>query len=101
MTRGVGLYLVVPLVALGLFGCRDFGFESRDPWRAEAEERCISEKRVEPSAYVEPESAIEGRGACGMTPPFKVSAMSAGHVTGRPRSTPGCPLIRHAGRRPG
>jgi hypothetical protein len=93
MARGVGLYFVAPLIALGLFGCRDFGFESRDPWRAEAEERCISEKRVEPSAYVEPESAIEGHGACGMTHPFKVSAMSGGYVTVEPRATLGCPMI--------
>ncbi len=93
MARGVGLYLVAPLVALGLFGCRDFGFESRDPWRAEAEERCLAEKRVEPSAYVEPELAIDGRGACGMTHPFKVSAMSNGYVMVEPRATLACPLI--------
>lgn len=93
MARGVGLYLVAPLVALGLFGCRDFGFETRDPWRAEAEERCLAEKHVEPSAYVEPESAIDGHGACGMTHPFKVSAMSGGYVTIEPRATLGCPMI--------
>jgi hypothetical protein len=93
MTRGVGLYLVAPLVALGLFGCRDFGFESRDPWRAEAEERCLAEKLVQPSAYVEPESAIDGRGACGMAHPFKVAAMSNGYVTVEPRATLACPLI--------
>ena len=93
MVRGAGLYLVAPLVALGLFGCRDFGFETRDPWRAEAEERCIAEKRVEPSAYVEPESAIDGRGACGMNHPFKVSAMSGGYVTVEPQATLACPVI--------
>src|ERR1700687_4946874 len=93
MARGVGLYLVAPLVALGLVGCRDFGFEARDPWRAEAEERCIAEKLVQPSAYVEPESAIDGHGACGITHPFKVSAMSGGYVTVEPRATLACPLI--------
>ncbi len=93
MARGVGLYLVAPLVALGLVGCRDFGFETRDPWRAEAEERCLAEKVVQSSAYVEPESAIEGRGACGMAHPFKVSAMSAGYVMVEPRATLACPLI--------
>jgi Extensin-like protein C-terminus len=93
MARGVGLYLVAPLVALGLCGCRDFGFEARDPWRAEAEERCLAEKIVQPSAYVEPESAIEGHGACGMNHPFKVAAMSGGYVTVEPRATLACPLI--------
>jgi hypothetical protein len=93
MARGIGLYLVAPLVALGLFGCRDFGIEARDPWRAEAEERCIAEKRVEPSAYVEPESEIDGHGACGMNHPFKVSAMSGGYVTVEPQATLACPVI--------
>lgn len=93
MARGVGLYLVAPLVALGLVGCRDFAFEARDPWRAEAEERCIAEKLVQPSAYVEPESAIEGRSACGMNHPFKVSAMSSGYVVVEPKATLGCPMI--------
>jgi hypothetical protein len=93
MARGVGLYLVTPLVALGLFGCRDIAFEQRDPWRAEAEERCIGEKRVEPSAYVEPEAAIDGNGACGMTHPFKVSAMSGGYVAVEPKATLDCPMI--------
>ncbi|HXY89544.1 MAG TPA: extensin family protein [Xanthobacteraceae bacterium] len=87
------MYLVAPLVALGLFGCRDFGFESRDPWRAEAEERCLAEKVVQVSAYVEPESAIDGRGACGMMHPFKVAAMANGYVMVEPRATLACPLI--------
>src|SRR5579871_53473 len=93
MARGVGLYLVAPLVALGLFGCRDFGFETRDPWRAEAEERCLAEKTVQASAYVEPESAIDGRGACGMNHPFKVAAMSNGYVMVEPKATLACPMI--------
>jgi Extensin-like protein C-terminus len=93
MARGVGLYLVAPLVALGLFGCRDFSFEPRDPWRAEAEERCIAEKVVQASAYLEPEPAIDGRGACGMNHPFKVAAVSGGYVTVEPKATLACPLI--------
>src|SRR5262245_20901167 len=93
MARGVGLYLVAPLVALGLFGCRDFSFEPRDPWRAEAEERCIAEKIVQASAYVEPEPAIDGRGACGMNHPFKVAAISGGYVMVEPKATLACPLI--------
>ena len=92
MARG-GLYLVVPLVAMGLFGCRVFDFEAREPWRAEAEERCIAERLVQPSAFVERDSAIDGRGACGINHPFKVAAMSGGYVTVEPRATLACPLI--------
>ena len=65
--RGNGLYRVVPLaalvVSLALSSCRVFDYEQREPWRAEAEEKCLAEKLVQPSAYMEPESSIEGRGA--------------------------------------
>jgi len=93
MPCGVRLYLVVPLVALALSSCRVFDYEQRDPWRMEAEERCLAEKIVQPSAFVEPESSIDGRGSCGMSHPFKVSAMSGGYVTVAPTATLACPVI--------
>jgi hypothetical protein len=93
MSCGVRLYLVVPLVALALSSCRVFDYEQREPWRMEAEERCLAEKTVQSSAFVEPESSIDGRGACGMSHPFKVSAMSGGYVTVAPTATLACPVI--------
>jgi len=93
MPRGARLYFVVPLIALALSSCRVFDYEQREPWRMEAEERCLAEKTIQPSAFMEPESSIDGRGACGMSHPFKVSAMTGGYVTVAPTATLACPVI--------
>lgn len=92
MQRGVSRYLVVPLIALGLAGCR-FDYEEREPWRAEAEEQCLAQRLVQPAAYMEPGEAVNGKGVCGMTKPFKVAAVSGGFVEFKPKATLSCPLV--------
>lgn len=91
MARG-RLYLVAPLVALGLFGCRALNYEERAPWRAAAEEQCIAQRLVQPSSYVEPVSEINGKSSCGMNHPFKILAASEGQVLMKPQATLGCPM---------
>ena len=91
MSRGVAWYLVAPLIVLGLIGCR-FG-EEREPWRAEAEEQCLAQRLVQPASYMEPGEAVNGRGTCGMTKPFKVAAVSGGFVEFKPKATLSCPLV--------
>src|SRR5438552_3865595 len=91
MARG-RLYLVAPLVALGLFGCRAFNYEERAPWRAQAEEQCIAQRLVQASAYVAPVTEINGDYSCGMNHPFKILAVSEGQVTMKPEATLGCPM---------
>lgn len=82
MARGVVRYFVVPLVALGVFGCRVYDFAEREPWRNEAEQRCLaSHNSLRSSSYLEPAPEI-GRGVCGMTQPFKVAAMGDGTLSG-------------------
>ncbi len=81
MARGVVRYLVVPLVALGVFGCRVYDFAEREPWRNEAEQRCLAANPIRASSYLEPAPEI-GRGACGMTQPFKVAAIGDGTLSG-------------------
>jgi hypothetical protein len=99
MARGVVLYLVFPLVALGLVGCNFYTpFETRDPWRAEAEERCLAEGLVQQSAFVEPATDGNGYGTCGMSHPFKLMALSRGEVTVQPKATLACPLIANVDR---
>jgi|GEM_PF-91349 len=97
MPRGNGLYRVVPLAALiaslALSSCRVFDYEQREPWRTEAEEKCLAEKIVQPTAYTEPESSIDGPGTCGMVHPFKVAAMDGGMVEVSPKATLACPII--------
>jgi hypothetical protein len=92
MARGVSWYLVPPLIALGLVGCR-FEYEEREPWRAEAEEQCIAQRLVQPSAFLEAGSALSGHGVCGMTRPFSVAAVSGGFVALEPKATLACPLV--------
>jgi hypothetical protein len=91
MARG-RLYLVAPLVALGLFGCRAFNYEERAPWRAQAEEQCMAQRLVQASAYVEPVSGINDQSSCGMNHPFKIQAALDGQITMKPQATLGCPM---------
>ncbi len=95
MTRGVSWYLVAPLVCVGLLtGCRFDMFDRREPWRAQAEEKCLAEKGVTPSVYIEPMNALNGNGACGMEHPFKVAALNDGTIGIEPKATLACPMIR-------
>lgn len=91
MTRGVSWFFVAPLVALGLSGC-NFSFEQREPWRAEAEEKCVAEGLVKSSAYTTAIRSIDGRGTCGMERPFKVSGLGDGTVAVSPAATLACPV---------
>ncbi|WP_231711354.1 extensin-like domain-containing protein [Xanthobacter dioxanivorans] len=93
MARGSYWLLIAPLLLAGLLsGCR-FGFETRDPWRAEEEEKCLSAKGVVPSPFVEPLPAIDGPGMCGMEHPFRVSALAQGNVVVEPAAKLACPVI--------
>jgi len=95
MTRGVFRYLVASLVCVGLLsGCRFDLFDRREPWRAEAEEKCIAERGVEVSQFIEPVKEVSGRGVCGMEHPFRVTALNDGIVEVQPRATLACPMIR-------
>lgn len=101
MTNG-GLYRVGPFVAVAgllalLAGCGRFGvLEQRDPWRAEAELQCLQAGLVKPSVFVQPRSAINGPGACGMDHPFQVMAYAGGAVSVSQKLTLGCPMISRA-----
>ena len=97
MTRGVSWFFVAPLVLLGLSGCK-FGLEQREPWRTEAEERCVAGGLVKPSAYIVPIKEVEGAGTCGMDRPFRVSALNGGAVEISPRATLACPVISRVDR---
>ena len=75
-----------------LSGCLTHWFEQREPWRDEAEAKCLAEGLVAASDTIRP-VAIEGYGACGMTQPFKVSALANGFVAVKPEATLACPVI--------
>ncbi len=93
MRRGLVAFFALSLVGLGLTGCGLFRFEQREPWRAQAEEACLSQRLVQPSAYMALSSKIEGPGVCGMDYPFKVSAFNNGAVGLKSKVTLACPII--------
>src|SRR5919112_5197851 len=93
MRRGLVAFFALSLVGLGVTGCGLFRYEQREPWRAQAEEACLSQKLVQPSAYMSRTSAIEGPGSCGISYPFKVAAFASGSVGLSSKVTLGCPII--------
>jgi len=93
MRRGLVAFGALTLIGLGLAGCGLFRFEQREPWRTQAEEACLAQHMVQPSAYMSRASKITGPGACGMDYPFKVAAFSAGTVGVAKQVTLACPII--------
>lgn len=92
MARGVSWFLVAPLVLLGLSGCKFGLFDQREPWRTEAEERCLAGGLVKPSAFIVQGRALDGAGTCGMDHPFRITALAEGSVEVAPRATLACPM---------
>src|ERR1044071_6689460 len=93
MRRGTVAYTALALIGLGLAGCGLYTFEKRAAWRDEAESACLSQKLVQPTAYMSCRSASGARGACGMTHPFKVAAFAGGWVGLPSNVTLACPII--------
>src|SRR3712207_2460841 len=93
MRRGIVAFVALTLVGLGVTGCGLFRFQQREPWRAQAEEACLSQRLVQPTAYMSRASAIDGPGACGISYPFKVAAFSGGTVGLSRQATLACPII--------
>jgi hypothetical protein len=93
MRRGTVAFTALALVGLGLAGCGLYRFEQREAWRNQAEAACLSQKLVQPTAYMSRGSAIDGPGACGMNHPFKVAAFAGGSVGLTSAATLACPVI--------
>ena len=92
MRRGFVAFFALSLVGVGLTGCGLFRFEQREPWRAQAEEACLAQRLVQPSAYMSLSSKIDGPGVCGIDHPFKVAAFT-GAVGLKSKVTLACPII--------
>jgi hypothetical protein len=96
MRRGVVAFSVLALIGLGITGCGLHRYEQREPWRLQAEQACLSQKLVQPTAYMALSSEIDGPGACGMNYPFKVAALADGTVGLTTRAMLACPIIPRA-----
>lgn len=77
MKRGVSLFIVGSLALISLAGCGRglFQFESREPWRAEAEAACLKSGAIRESADLVRIKPISGPGVCGAEFPLKVAAL--------------------------
>jgi hypothetical protein len=86
----------ISALALVLTGCGLFRYETRAPWRGEAEAACLASKQVKPGVHIVPASSLDGPGACGMDYPFRVTAFADGAVALDQRQTFACPMIPRA-----
>lgn len=89
---------ILPLAALAalivsLAGCSNYERPRRPAWRTQAENTCLAQGLVRASILVQPAQEIDGPGICGLTRPFKVSALQDGAVTLNATSTLACPMI--------
>jgi hypothetical protein len=92
--RVVYLAVIPPLIGV-LAGCAASllgSFEPRAPWRDAEERACMADGgNLAPVAFT-PMPRIDGRGACGIQAPLKLTSLGSGGVTVRPSPTIGCPL---------
>jgi hypothetical protein len=81
------------VLALTLASCSLPMKPQRPAWRTQAENACIAQRRVQPSAYVQISHEVDGPGICGLTMPFKVTALQGGAVTFNARATLDCSMV--------
>ena len=93
MWRGYVAFAALALIGPALTGCGGFHYEQREPWRAQAEQACMAQNLVRPTAYMSRLSAIQGPGSCGIDYPFKVAAFADGAVGVSKGVTLACPII--------
>jgi hypothetical protein len=92
MARRVLPFAAAAALFLDLAGCSNYQAQ-RPAWRAEAENACIAQNLIHESAYVRPVAAIDGPGICGLTRPFRVSALLDGQVMLDGDYILDCPMI--------
>jgi hypothetical protein len=90
MARRVSLPLLLALAALA--GCAG-PKPQRPAWRTQAENACIAQRRVQPSEFVALANEVEGPGICGLTRPFRVTALQGGAVAFNSTATLDCPMV--------
>src|SRR6202047_3423021 len=80
MARRVLPFAVAGTLILALAGCSNYERARRPAWRGAAENACLAQHLIHVSAYVQSAREIDGPGICGLTRPFKVSALLDGAV---------------------
>ena len=93
MSRASRLTILGLVTVLGLTGCSTYVREERPAWRAQAENACLRRGTVQESAVIRSVNEMSGPGICGLTHPFKVTALSEGSVAINSTQTLDCPMI--------
>jgi hypothetical protein len=96
MARRVSPFVTLGLLAFATFGlssCGLFSRPQRPAWRTQQENACLAQQRVRASAFVQPANEMDGPGICGMTRPFKVTALQDGAVAFNSTATLDCPMV--------
>ncbi len=93
MARGFGKHAIGLVTLIGLAGCSSLVTQERPPWRAQAENACLARGVVQDSQFLVSAREISGPGICGLTHPFKVTALAGGTVTINSTQTLDCPMI--------
>lgn len=91
--RASPLSLLLGLAILALSGCSIGQMPVRPPWRTQAENACIAQRRVNPSEFIALANEVDGPGICGLTKPFKVTALQGGAVAFNATATLDCPMV--------
>lgn len=92
MIRRKSIFLILALTA-ALASCSVPWKPQRPAWRTQAEHACLAQKRVQASAYVALANEVDGPGICGLTKPFKVTALQGGAVAFNATATLDCPMV--------
>jgi hypothetical protein len=92
MARSVLPYIVLAALLGTISGCGVFERPQRPAWREQAEKACLARRKVPVTSYVQPAHSIDGPGICGLTQPFRVTALAGGSVMLNTTQTIGCPM---------
>jgi hypothetical protein len=94
MVRRVAYLAVAAGMAMLVAGCalNFLSGERRASWRDDEERACLRAREVVETASIQRVKEINGRGACGIDRPLKVSAFEDGQVSIGPSATLGCPM---------
>ncbi len=93
MARRTLPFVFAAVLVGSLAGCSNYEAPRRPAWRGQAENACIAQGLVHVSAYIQPAREINGPGICGLTRPFRVSALQGGAVGFNATYLLDCPMI--------
>ena len=85
--------LLLFIVAATLAGCAGPFKPQRPAWRTQAENACIAQRKVQPSDFIALANEVDGPGICGLTRPFKVTALQGGAVSFNATATLDCSMV--------